>query len=474
MTVARQVAWNTIAQTLARAAVLGLAVVTTGLLTRYLGVAGYGDYIVVSVYILFFAALFDWGIPTMLAREIPRVERADDLVAQALGLRLALAVPVTLLAAGIAFLVYGGADEDRVRKGILLALPTILAISVSNTFIAVFQARLKMDRVAAAEIVAQATGAGLLVVLVLTEQSFYELVLATVLGSVLFAMLVTLLVRRLVRTSLAFDLEVWGRLLRLSLPLGLAIVVGTIYFRADALLLSLLKQSEDVGIYGVAYRFYEMTASFPTFFLAPVFPLLSAAAISAAGLAEFTGLLQRSMDVLLTAAVLIVSLTLVLAPEMIHLVSGESFERSALPLRILIVGSGLSFVNSLFIYALVALDRQAKVLVITAVALVLNIALNLVFIPRFSYNAAAAIATGSQLVTLAATVFLVWRYSGFSPSGRVPVRLAVAGVAVAGVLLLFPLPLAASLVLGTGLYAVMLLLLRVDRELQLRELLRRA
>jgi O-antigen/teichoic acid export membrane protein len=474
MTVARQVAWNTAAQTAARFGVLGLGVVTTGLLTRHLGVSSYGDYIIVSVYVSLFAVLFDWGIPTMLARELPRVGEPDELVSKALALRVTLAVPVSLLAGAIAFLLYGGDGDEQARNGILIALPTIFAVSVLNTLNPIFQVRLKMDRVAAAEIAAQSIGAVVIILLVLADRSFYELVLATVFTSALYAFLVYLFARPLARLRLSFDVAVWRRLLRVALPLGVAVVVGTIYFRADALILSLLKGSHDVGIYGVAYRFYEMTIPFPAFFLAPVFPLLSAAAISAAGPAEFIQLLQRSFDVLVIAAVLVVAVTLPLAPDMVRLVAGDSFADSTLPLRILMLGAAFSFLASLFLFALIALDRQQRVLLLTLVALVVNLALNFALIPSFGYTAAAAIATGTQFVIVAGALYLVWRYSGFVPGSRVAVRAAIAGAAVLGALAVTPTPFAVSLAGGAILYGGLLLALRVDRELELGQLLRRA
>jgi O-antigen/teichoic acid export membrane protein len=472
MTVARQVAWNTVAQSAARVVVLSVAVVTTGLLTRYLGVEAYGDYIVVTVFISLFALVFDWGIPLLLAREMPRVDRPEEVFGAALALRITLALGVCALAASAGFLLYGGVDDERIRTGILIALPSIVAIAISATVGSVFQIRLRMDRVAAVEVASQLTAAALIVVLVLTDQSFYLIILATVVATTLNATLLYVLSRRLLRARLVFDLERWRQLVRMALPLGLAVVVATIYFRADALLLSILQSSGDVGIYGVAYRFFEMTIPFPAFFLAPVFPLLSVAAVSAAGHAEFRQLVQRSLDVLVIAAVIVVAVTLPLAPDMVRLVAGESFERSATPLRVLIVGAGLTFLSSLFMYALVALDRQRKVLLISLAALAANLALNVALIPRYSYNAAAVIATSSQALTLIAAVYLVHRYTGFVPSYRVIARAVVAGAVVAGALVVLPAPLLVSLVAGTLLYGVLLLVMRVDRELELRELLR--
>ena len=40
----------------------------------------------------------------------------------------------------------------------------------------------------------------------------------------------------------------------------------------------MFKDADDVGIYGIAWRFLEMLVAFPAFFVMSVFPLLSDAA----------------------------------------------------------------------------------------------------------------------------------------------------------------------------------------------------
>lgn len=472
MTVARQVAWNTIAQVAVRAAVLAVGVVTTGVLTRHLGVGSYGDYVIVMVYISFFSLVFDWGIPTMVARELPRTDRVAELLGTALAVRIALALPVAVAAAAAAFLLYGGSGDRQARFGILVALPTIVAIAVTTTLSALFQARLRMDLVAVGELVSQTLAFGLILAFVAADRSFYELVLATVVGSVLNALIVLLFARRLARFRPSGDLGAWARLVRLALPLGLAIVVATIYFRADALLLSLLKPSEEVGIYGVAYRFFEVATTLPIFFLGPVFPLISAA-VARGSAAELAALLQRSFDVLLVAAVGVVVATIAVAPQLVRLIAGESFEDAGTPLRVLIVGAGMMFFNSLFALTLVALDRQRVVLLLSTVTLVVNVVLNLVFIPEFSYNAAAVIATLSQSASAAGAAFVVWRSTGFAPGLRTATRTAAAGAATLLLMVVLDAPFAVLVVAGLALYTAALLALRVDRELDLAQLLRR-
>ncbi|HEX6680333.1 MAG TPA: oligosaccharide flippase family protein, partial [Gaiellaceae bacterium] len=241
MTLARRVAWNTIAQAAARVGTLALAVLVTVLLTRHLGVSGYGVYVTVTVYVPFFALFFDSGVTTLVVRSLSTDPKRTDLFREALGLRLVLAFPVAALAYGLAWALYGGAGDAAIREAIAIALPIILFSSVASTLSALFQARLQMDRVALAEIAGQIVGAGLIVAVVAGGGSLNEVIAAVVAGVFVYALLLAVLAAR--RTSIVPIVRpaAWAALLREALPLGLALMISALYFRADALLLSILK-----------------------------------------------------------------------------------------------------------------------------------------------------------------------------------------------------------------------------------------
>ena len=138
MSVARKVAWNTLAQTVARVVTLALTLVATILLTRQLGVEGYGDFTAVIIYVSLFSVLFDLGIATLLVRSSPGSATRSRSSGQVFALRLLLAVAVGALAARSP-----GAlpcpEHDQLRLGIAVALPTLLFSSVATTLTAVFR-----------------------------------------------------------------------------------------------------------------------------------------------------------------------------------------------------------------------------------------------------------------------------------------------------------------------------------------------
>lgn len=471
MSVARRVAWNTFAQAAARVITLGLTLVSTVLVTRHLGVEGYGDFTAVIVYVSLFSVLFDWGVATLLVRQLAQQKGGEaELVGKVLTLRLLLAFGVGALAAGLAPIFYAGAEHDRLRLGIAVALPTILFSSVASTFGAVFQAQLKLERAALAEVGSQIVAVGLIAVLVTADRPFEEIVAAVVAGAAVNALLMYLLVRSLVRISPQIDTQAWRRILVQAFPLGASLVLNAIYFRVDAFLLSLMRGPRDVGIYGLAWRFLEVLTVFPYFFVIAVFPLLAASA-HAGDLGGLRQLSQRSFDALVVAAIPLTVGIVATAPELVRIVAGEEFEPAVGPLRLVMVGAAIAFVTTLLGYLIVALDRQLQALWLSVVALALNLGLNLLLIPEYGYWAAAAIATATDFTILVGLLWLMHRFAGFTPSLGVTMRAAVGGALLFAAAFALRGNLAAAVLAGATVYAAALYVLRVPQALGLRELL---
>jgi O-antigen/teichoic acid export membrane protein len=469
VSVARRVAWNTSSQALARGVGLALALVTLVFLTRYLGVAGYGRFTTVSVYISLFVVLFDWGIGTIVVRRLAvDPSLAADLVGKTLSLRILLGFATAGAAAALAIGIYG--DKPEIRNGIFIALPTIVLMAVVTALATYFQAELQMGWVALAETAAQVVAVALILALIAADAGFYAIVAATVAAALVSAVLVAVFFARRVPIRPRFDLPLWRRMFVEAFPLGIALILNTIYFRLDAVLLSILKGAHDVGIYGIAFRFSEILTPFALYFATSLFPLLTRA--SGAGLIDdVRRLTQRSFDVVVVVALPIVLGTVVVAPQIVHALAGPEFAAAATPLRIVVLGTGLGFTSTLLAYVIIAVGHQKAVLWLNVTALLFNLALNLALIPPYGYQAAAAVATASEVLIAAGLLWLTRRFVGFRPTYSIPLRAAAAGATMTAAVAAFHPNLPVALAIGVVVYAAALYLLGVHERLELRQLL---
>jgi hypothetical protein len=110
---------------------------------------------------------------------------------------------------------------------------------------------------------------------ILADWGFYAVVASAAVGAAVVLVLDFVLVRPLATIRLGADPSVWRMLILAALPLGLALTLNEIYLRADTLIISLYRTDREVGLYGLAWRIYELVALFPALIMTSVFPLLS-------------------------------------------------------------------------------------------------------------------------------------------------------------------------------------------------------
>jgi len=459
----RLVAANTAVQIAGKGVTLAIGLASIAIVTRYLGPDDYGRYSLALTYIQLFGVLADVGLFTIVVREISRrPERTERLVGNTIVLRLLLAVAAIAVAALVSLVL--PYDRDT-RLAILIAGVPLLFGMLNTSFVAVLQARLRMERAVVGDVVGRAVALAALGVVVALDLGFFAVLGTAAAGALATAVVTMLLTRRLVPLRPRIEPRVWRRLLVTALPLGLALAVNELYFRADTLIISLYEPYDQVGQYTLAYRIVELTLVFGTVFLTTTFPLLSQAVDDDEPRARRTITLSTELFVALGAP--LVAGGLVLAPAIIELAAGSGFEDAATPLRILLASGALAWVNGVFGYALIAKDRQLSALWLNVSALVFNVVLNLVLVPVYGIVVAAVVTVSSEVLILAGSYVLMRRYFGFFPFPRTLVPALLAAAVMGGVLwLLQDAPVVLLVPFGAALYGgLMWLTSPASREL---------
>jgi O-antigen/teichoic acid export membrane protein len=446
----RLVASNTAVQVAGRVVMLGIGLVSIAVITRYLGPDDYGRYTLALTYMQLFAVLADVGLFTIVVRDISRdPARTEELVGNTLTLRLLLSAAVIALAAAISLLL--PYDPD-VRTAILLAGLPLLFGMLNSTFVTVLQSRLRMGRAVVGDVLGRAVGLAAVGLVAALDLGFYAVMGAAAAGALATAVTTMLLTRPLARIRFRAQPVVWRGLLRAALPLGVALAVNEIYFRADTLIISLYEPYEQVGLYTLAYRMLELTLVFGTVFLTTTFPLLSQAVASDEPRARRT--IQLSTELFVVLGAPLVAGGLAVAPDLVELAAGEEFGDAATPLRILLAAGALAWVNGVFGYALIAKERQMSALWLNLSALAFNVGLNLLLVPRYGIVVAAAVTVASEVLILAGSYVLMRRYFDFFPAPRTLIPALVAAAAMGGLLwALQEAPLVVLIPLGAAVYA---------------------
>ncbi|MBI4099795.1 polysaccharide biosynthesis C-terminal domain-containing protein, partial [Candidatus Microgenomates bacterium] len=204
-----------------------------------------------------------------------------------------------------------------------------------------------------------------------------------------------------------------------SLPMGGILVLFTIYNRVDTVILQYFKGSAAVGLYGVAYRVFEVLVLGAAYFANSILPLISS--LAKTDRRRLGEVYRKSFVVLLVLGVTVATVNFIFAPLAIAILGGGDFAPSVGILRLLSLALLMSYFNHLNGYTLIALGKQWYSLTIAVIALTVNLTLNWLFIPLFSYQAAAFITFVTEGLIVVLSLIFIKRELGVIPSlGDVP------------------------------------------------------
>jgi O-antigen/teichoic acid export membrane protein len=394
----QRVVYSTFVQIGARFITSVIGVFTVGIVTRYLGADLYGQLTAAAIFIGLISTFTDAGLGSATVREIAQEQRpTEQILGTTLILRLLIAGVTTGIGLLLGLLIYHGGYHDQTRLGIVLLSITILMATLQSSVTAGLVAILRNDLIVIGDILGKAVTLVAIILCVRNNTGFNGIIWAYIIGAGVNCLSDLAFGLYRYRPQLTIDLAYWKQLLRIAMPLGITGVLGTLYFRADGFLLSLMRTNTDVGLYGAAYKVVEVTMAIPVFFAASAFPILAAAHKD---LERVSGLTHRSFVMMSVIAAPIVVGTILLAPEFMVLLGGRAYAQSAAPLAILMVSNYFSFFNAVFGNSLIATNNQKRLIGIFLATLVSNIAINLVAIPMFGIIGAAGAVVFSELLTL--------------------------------------------------------------------------
>ncbi len=449
---------------------------------RLLGPDGNGQYTFAVTTWLLFATLSDFGLEGLVTREIARARQQPDAARQVnrlfvtkfflrLGFSVA-ALPLSLVwIAG--FGLSGNLTAGTAWAIILLMIgfwPSALAGSITT----VFRGYEKFEYLAAGQLLASIIKVPLGLAALLAGWGVVGLAAASVaVNFIQVAVLESLQNNQVFKPKLNlnyYDRALAKTLLAGSFPLMLNGLIINILFKSDGILLGAFRGDTELGLYNSAYKFIDALLIIPSTLTIALFPLFSVY-----GKNKKENLLRayrEGLRLLLVIALPISAGTLFVAYDLISFLGGPAYlPGGAIALQILIWFLPFSYINGLTQYVLIAIDKQRSITWAVVVAAVVNIALNLIFIPSFGYQASSAITIITELVLLGPFSWIMWRALG---KGSVPLvstgwRPVLAAVVMAAVLL----GLAAAglnqfivtIVVGGAVYLAMLAVTRtVTRE----------
>ena len=188
--------------------------------------------------------------------------------------------------------------------------------------------------------------------------------------------------------------------------------VCLVYFQTlDFVFLTInLNNSETVGLYSLPYKIFEVALVLPTFFMNATYPVLIK--LYEENKNNFLHKFNKVAILLFVSALISGLVGYFLSPLAIKILGGSNFSDSIIILRILLGGLIFYYLTQPLSYFLVILNKQKYLPRIYLIAAIINFTLNLIFIPKYSFFAAAVnthICEMVILILLTVTILKSWK-----------------------------------------------------------------
>ena len=246
---------------------------------------------------------------------------------------------------------------------------------------------------------------GSLVILIKFENGLLWFVAVVVFAEAIHAGLIYGFSRRMIKIKPIIDFVYFRSAIKTALPIAVSLVLVLIYFKLDTVMLSVMKPAQDVGIYSAAYKVLEAVIFLPAIYIGLVMPLLSRFAIKSK--LEFIKTFRSAFNVITIFALYFSTYIFLMSDWIVRAIGGGAFMQASPVLKILSFAIFLIFFGNLGGNAIIALNLQKKAMWIYLGGAVINVGLNIILIPRYSYFAAASTTVLAEIFITASMFWLI-------------------------------------------------------------------
>ncbi len=382
-----KIAKNTLFLTMASIGQKAIAFVYFLIVARIIKPENTGYYFFAVSMITVFSVVGDFGITPVLIREMAK---QTSQKAQYLRRALAIKLPFISLSVVLVLLyVFIGSNEKIVEGLILVAILVLVLDSLSLLFYGALRAKQKLQYESFGMFGGMVLTAGVGGFVLLTSQSLYGLVIALIAGSTFNLLLSG---SRVIQTFgpgallPKADKEFAHVLLKTALPFALAAIFVKVYSYVDSIIIKEVLTPTDLGLYAIAYKFTYAFQFLPLAFIAALYPALSEQIYR--NREEALKTFHKAMWYMMLLVTPIVLGLYVIADEVI-LLAGEEYALAIPVFQMLIFVLFPIFLDFPIGSLLNAANRQTTKTTILGITMVVNIGLNLLFVPKFGIMGAA-------------------------------------------------------------------------------------
>lgn len=382
----QQTAW----QIFGKAVTVISTFIILGFLARNYGEEGTGIFTLALTYLAIFYLLADFGLNAHVLKNLKfQMLNVKTEWQKLLGTRILWSAILVILAVGLLPILPFTTPDFT--KAVIYGSLAILASSVFVTCNLIFQSKLRYDLSVFSSSIGTIFGLGIFIYLNYFSLPVPNLVFAHLGSWMIIALTALFFVYKQIQVVVPiYDKQYAINLFKSSWPIAATLALNVVYFRADSFMISYFRSNAEVGIYNMAYSIFQTALVLPAFIMNAYYPMM---------LQSFKGIRFLGVGLFFLSALGTIT-TLFAAPLLIGLLTGGGFEGSSQSLQILSLGFPAYFLSALFMWTYITRGMYKKLLVIYMFGLLVNLILNFIFIPQYSFYGASTTTVISEYLIL--------------------------------------------------------------------------
>jgi O-antigen/teichoic acid export membrane protein len=381
-------------------------------MARHLGSSDFGLFSFAFSFVGIFVLLVDPGLNILLTRDVARDRSlAPKYSNNIFTVKLILSI-ITLFLLWIALILLG---YDQYTITVVLVMGIYLVLnSFFEFFIALSNAYERMDIDAAIKVTNKVLVSLLGFVALIVGGRIISMMSCMVLASFIAIIISYHYIKKgVISIDIELDRKALRSMLYKAFPMALTSIFALVYFKVDVVMLSMFGSSNsDIGIYSAAIRLIEVLNVIPAILVGGLFPIM--ADLSKDRKSELESTFKKSFQVLLLIVIFLVVVTVTSSHDIIRIIYGVEYSKSTVALNIIIWTSLFIFPNVLFLNLIVIANKQVLNAIFAFICLMVNVLLNLFFIPRYGYIGASIATVVTDMIFFSMTAaFAVHYFSSY-------------------------------------------------------------
>jgi O-antigen/teichoic acid export membrane protein len=367
-------------------------------LVKFLSIKEYGVYVLVWTQINFFTPLLDFGTTAYGLVHLANGNKAKLQALLSLRFYVCLIVFILTIAFG---LLYG--LDSRVFLFIFLSSFSLFSNTWfgSNVIVASLEKKVYIASLLSFIFTLVVNGASVIAI-VLTKSLLNVFILIFIFYSINAVINWYIITKLIGNFKLTIEWELWKNIIKGSLLFVIISFLAGMYFKIDVLLLGNLKTAKDVGVYSAGYKFYEALMFLVGSYTISVTPVL--AGLIKKGKKPFLSKIKKDVMLLGLLGIVTVLGVSLASPIILPLVLKEDAVASVHVLQIVIWALPCMLLSSIFFTTFYVFKKAHIVVFLYIIQLCLNVVLNVIFIPHYSYVASSYITVINEVINLVVSV----------------------------------------------------------------------